>query len=223
MKAQIARETNGAGDCSLVARYSEADIPTLHGPAHVVVFRERGPESELSREHVALIYGSPLEDPDDVLVRVHSECITSEVFGSMKCDCREQLHGAIERLRENGGGMIIYLRQEGRGIGLGNKIRAYALQAEGLDTVQANHQLGFDADLRNYDIAACMLRDLGVRGVSLMTNNPKKLDGLERAGTKINKRVPLEIEPTLHTAKYLATKRQRMGHLLSLTADEEQE
>lgn len=229
MKAQAAQKAASEGeaasdrpDCSLVVRYAEAEVPTVHGPARVVVFRERGLDTDPAREHVALIYGSPLDNPDDVLIRVHSECITSEVFGSMKCDCREQLHGAIEKVREHGGGMIIYLRQEGRGIGLGNKIRAYALQAEGLDTVQANHQLGFDADLRTYDIAACMLRDLGVTGVSLMTNNPKKLAGLERAGIPIRKRVPHEIEPTLHTAKYLATKRERMGHMLDFSAAEEE-
>ena len=199
---------------SLVVRYSEAEIPTVHGPTRVVVFRERGSED---REHVALIYGDPLSHPEDVLIRVHSECITAEVFGSMKCDCREQLHGAIDRVRENeAGGLVVYLRQEGRGIGLGNKIAAYALQAEGLDTVQANHHLGFEADLRNYDIAACMLKNLGVQGVSLMTNNPRKVEGLERSGIHVVRRVQHEFAATLHSAKYLATKRQRLGHMLDL-------
>jgi GTP cyclohydrolase II len=199
---------------ALVIRYAEAEIPSIHGPVRLVVFRERAPEGETPREHVALIFGKPLDRPEDVLIRVHSECITSEVFGSTKCDCREQLHSAIDRIREHGAGMIVYLRQEGRGIGLGNKIRAYALQAEGLDTVQANHQLGFDADLRTYDIAACMLRQLGVRAVALMTNNPRKVDGLESAGIKVLRRVPHEIQPTLHNARYLQTKRNRLGHLL---------
>lgn len=209
------KSCDGASSSLVVRRYAEADIPSLHGPMRVVVFREC-PEVEPPREHVALVFGDPASRLDDVLVRVHSECITSEVFGSTKCDCREQLQAAIDRVRDHGAGIIIYLRQEGRGIGLGNKIKAYALQAEGLDTVQANHQLGFQADLRSYDVAADMLKDLGVTGVSLMTNNPKKLDGIERAGLKVNRRVPLEIAPTLHTARYLATKRSRLGHLLDL-------
>ena len=148
-------------------------------------------------------------------MRVHSECLTSEVFGSTKCDCREQLERAIERASEGPeGGVILYLRQEGRGIGLGNKIRAYALQAEGLDTVDANHQLGFEADLRSYDIAADMLKCLGVQGVSLMTNNPKKVAGLEAHGVKVLRREAIEIRPSIHNARYLATKRARLGHML---------
>ena len=200
-----------------VVRYAEAEIPTADGPLRVVVFREvRDGVPDEDSEHIALVVGDPLQEPDDVLVRVHSECITSEVFGSLKCDCREQLHGALAKLRDKGAGIIVYLRQEGRGIGLGNKIRAYALQARGYDTVEANHQLGFDADLRTYDIAGGMLADLGVSGVSLMTNNPDKLSGLNDSGVRVVRRVPLEFEPHLHNAGYLATKRARCGHLLEM-------
>lgn len=217
-KKSIARD---AGDpapesTATVTCYSEAEIPSLHGPVRVVVFRER---AEPAKEHVALVYGRALEQPANVLVRIHSECLTSEVFGSTKCDCREQLERAIERASEEGG-VILYLRQEGRGIGLGNKIRAYALQAEGLDTIEANHQLGFEADLRSYDIAADMLRALGVSGVSLMTNNPRKVDGLEAHGLKVVRREAIEIRPSLHNAKYLATKRAKMGHLLEETSED---
>jgi GTP cyclohydrolase II len=198
---------------SSVVRYAEAEIPSLNGPVRLVVYRERAnPE----KEHVALLYKDALARPADTLVRVHSECLTSEVFGSTKCDCREQLQAAIDKAIEHEGGVILYLRQEGRGIGLGNKIRAYALQAEGLDTVAANHQLGFEADLRRYDVAADMLRDLGVSGVSLMTNNPRKLAGLTDNGIAINGRVSIEMTPSLHNAKYLATKRVRLGHMLEL-------
>lgn len=210
-----------------VVRYAESDIPSIHGPVRVIVFREIEGSREATlqpraqvREHVALIYGKPLLRPEDVLVRVHSECLTSEVFGSTKCDCREQLLAAIERAQaDEHGGIILYLRQEGRGIGLGNKIRAYALQAEGSDTVQANHDLGFEADLRRYDVAADMLRDLGVGGVSLMTNNPRKVDGLTAEKMNVVRRVPHEIPPHLHNARYLATKRARLGHMLELVLD----
>jgi GTP cyclohydrolase II len=201
-----------------VIRYAEAEIPTLYGPMQVVVFRGRDEETDQPNEHVALVLGDPLARPDDVLVRVHSECLTSEVFGSLKCDCREQLHAAIAKIQEHGSGIIVYLRQEGRGIGLGNKIRAYALQARGADTVEANHQVGFESDLRTYDVAAAMLENLGVRGVSLMTNNPRKVSGLREHGIEVVRRIPLQIAATPHSARYLATKRDRLGHLLDLIA-----
>lgn len=200
-----------------VVRYAETEIPTENGPLHVVVFRECADDQvDPSSEHIALIVGDPLSDPNDVLVRVHSECMTSEVFGSLACDCRHQFDAAMTACREKGSGIIVYLRQEGRGIGLGNKIRAYALQAKGMDTLDANQKLGFEADLRTYDIAAGMLRDLGVHGVSLMTNNPDKVLGLEEAGIKVIERISCEVAPTLHSARYLATKRTRFGHMLNL-------
>lgn len=219
------RSPGGTGRTG-VSRYAEADIPTLYGPMRIVVFRaaEYGPEQDCDpEEHVALVIGDPSDrgSPDGVLVRVHSECLTSEVFGSLKCDCREQLEGAITKIREAGGGIVIYLRQEGRGIGLGNKIRAYALQARGMDTVEANHHVGFETDLRTYDVAAAMLENLGVQRVSLMTNNPHKVDGLEQAGIRVVKRIPLQIAPSAHSARYLATKRDRLGHLLDLIASVE--
>lgn len=199
-----------------VSRYAEAEVPTVHGTMNVIVFRALEEDTGVINEHVALVMGDPLAHPEDVLVRVHSECLTSEVFGSLKCDCREQLLAAIDKVREAGSGIILYLRQEGRGIGLGNKIRAYALQARGADTVEANHQVGFETDLRSYDVAAAMLDDLGVRGVSLMTNNPRKVAGLQEHGITVEKRIPLQVPASAHSARYLATKRDRLGHLLDL-------
>jgi GTP cyclohydrolase II len=198
-----------------VSRYAEAEIPTLYGPMRIIVFRAVDGEGEAD-EHVALVIGDPFVLPENVLVRVHSECLTSEVFGSLKCDCREQLDAALGKIKEHGSGVLIYLRQEGRGIGLGNKIKAYALQANGADTVEANHQVGFESDLRTYGVAACMLDDLGVEGISLMTNNPRKVEGLAEAGMHVVTRIPLQIPATQHTARYLATKRDRLGHLLDL-------
>ena len=214
-------ETTAPRQEALVERYADAVIPTDEGPLQVIVFREAVGAGEPA-EHVALVVGDPLANPNDVLVRVHSECITSEVFGSLKCDCRAQLDAALARARTERGGIVVYLRQEGRGIGLGNKIRAYALQSSGLDTIDANEQLGFDADLRSYDIAGGILDALGVRGVSLMTNNPAKIEGLESCGIRVNRRVPIEIAPTQHSEDYLATKRSRFGHFLDLviTPDE---
>src|SRR6476661_824866 len=173
-----------------VTRYAEAVVPTRTGRLLVVVYREIGTE----KEHLALVAG-PLEggrlpDGQRVLARVHSECWTGETLGSLKCDCREQFDRALAAIEEAGRGVVVYLRQEGRGIGLGNKIKAYALQAEGADTVEANEQLGFAADLRSYEIAASMLRDLGVQSVALMTNNPDKCAGLEKAGIAVARRVP---------------------------------
>lgn len=206
----------GRGAKESVTRYAEAEIPTVYGPMKVVVFRALDEATGVINEHVAMVIGDPLGNPDDVLVRVHSECLTSEVFGSLKCDCREQLETAIAKIQDYGAGIIVYLRQEGRGIGLGNKIKAYALQAKGADTIEANHRVGFETDLRTYDVAAAMLEDLGVRGVSLMTNNPRKIAGLEEHGIDVKKRIPLQIAATPHSARYLATKRDRLGHLLDL-------
>jgi GTP cyclohydrolase II len=194
-------------------RYSEADLPTVHGPFRLVVYREpagRGSKAKEVREHMAIVRGA-VEDTAKVLARVHSECWTSEVMGSLKCDCREQLHTAMERIAAEGAGVVVYLRQEGRGIGLGNKIRAYALQNEGADTVEANLALGFEADSRTYDIAAAILKDLGVRSVRLMTNNPLKVAGLEAANVVV-RRVSLWVGENHHNKQYLRVKRKKMGH-----------
>jgi GTP cyclohydrolase II/3,4-dihydroxy 2-butanone 4-phosphate synthase/GTP cyclohydrolase II len=196
-----------------VRRYSQAEIPTHNGTLTVVVYREEGRRAD-EREHVAIVAGplAALPGPEPVLARVHSECWTGETLGSLKCDCREQFERALAAIEEQGRGVMVYLRQEGRGIGLGNKIKAYALQSEGADTVEANEQLGFAADLRTYDLAAAMLRDLGVESVALMTNNPEKCDGIARAGIAVARRVPHWGGPNEHNRDYLEVKRTKLGH-----------
>jgi GTP cyclohydrolase II len=201
------------GSATSVSRYSEAPIPTQNGQLTVVVYREHGRRAD-EREHVAIVAG-PLEalrTDEPVLARVHSECWTGETLGSLKCDCREQLDRALAAVEEAGRGVVVYLRQEGRGIGLGNKIKAYALQAEGADTVEANEQLGFAADLRSYDLAASILDDLGIKSVALMTNNPDKCAGLEKAGITVARRVPHWGGPNEHNRDYLAVKKAKLGH-----------
>jgi GTP cyclohydrolase II len=174
----------------------------------VVVYREAG----TPHEHTAIVYGE-VEGKEQVLSRVHSECFTGEVLHSLKCDCREQLDYALRAIVSQGAGVVIYLRQEGRGIGLGNKIRAYALQdAHGADTVDANRMLGFEDDLRAYHVGAAMLRDLGVQSLRLLTNNPAKVEALRGEGLSVE-RVPVPIEPGVHNRDYIHTKRRRMGHL----------
>jgi len=185
-------------------------LPTEWG-----LFEMHGFEEQASgREHVALAMGQIADDGPPVLARVHSECLTGDTLYSLRCDCGPQLEAALAAIAAEGRGVLLYLRQEGRGIGLLNKIRAYRLQDEGAETVEANLRLGLGADLRRYDIAAEMLVQLGVRSLRLMTNNPRKITALEKAGITIAERVPLLIEPNPHNAGYLRTKRQRLGHLL---------
>ncbi len=201
-------------------RYSEATVPTEYGPVRVVVYREgaatEGGEDP-TKEHMALVVGAlPAGDAEGagapVLVRVHSECWTGEVLRSHKCDCRAQLDQALRAMFVAGNGVVVYMRQEGRGIGLGNKIRAYALQEQGADTVDANRMLGFEDDARTYDVAAAILRDLGVARVALLTNNPAKVDGLRAHGITVAERVGISVAPNAHNADYLAVKAKRMGH-----------
>jgi 3,4-dihydroxy 2-butanone 4-phosphate synthase/GTP cyclohydrolase II len=191
-----------------VERYAEAQLPTRFGDFRVVVYRELGTD----KEHLAVIAGD-VEGSEELLIRVHSECLTGEVLHSLKCDCRDQLDLALQRIQAQGRGAVLYLRQEGRGIGLGNKIRAYAKQDEGLDTVDANLALGFEEDQRGYRMAADMLRDLGVKSVALMTNNPRKVDGLENDGIVVTRREPHEVEAHDLNREYLKTKQARLGHL----------
>ncbi len=197
---------------SLIKRVAEATIPTCYGgDFRVIVY-----ENEVDNfQHIALVKGAITKD-DDVLVRVHSECLTGDVFASARCDCGDQLHRAMELVNQEGKGVIVYMRQEGRGIGLVNKIKAYALQECGHDTVEANIALGFKPDLRDYGIGAQILVDLGVHKMRLMTNNPKKIVGLEGYGIEITQRVPLEIHPNENNIKYMKTKQDKMGHLLKI-------
>jgi 3,4-dihydroxy 2-butanone 4-phosphate synthase/GTP cyclohydrolase II len=201
----------------LVERRSSARMPTSHGvfTAHVYADRLSG------HEHVAMVMGDPAAEAD-ALVRVHSECLTGEVFGSLRCDCRPQLELALQRVARAGRGVVVYLRgHEGRGIGLTHKLRAYALQDEGCDTVQANLQLGLQVDARDYTVGAQILKDLGVRRMRLMTNNPHKYEGLAAHGLAIVERVPLVTPVTDDNAGYLRTKQRRLGHTLSLPTTEE--
>jgi 3,4-dihydroxy 2-butanone 4-phosphate synthase / GTP cyclohydrolase II len=194
---------------ALVHRVASAALPTDHGDFRVTAF-----ESGLDKEtHVALVKGD-LGDGENVLVRVHSRCLTGDVFHSARCDCGAQLDAAMTRIEEEGRGVLLYLNQEGRGIGLANKIRAYELQEQGLDTVEANERLGFKADQRDYGIGVQILKDLGVRTMRLLSNNPRKLVGLEGYGLSVIEWLPLEIAPGEHSVRYLRTKRDKLGHKL---------
>jgi 3,4-dihydroxy 2-butanone 4-phosphate synthase/GTP cyclohydrolase II len=193
----------------LVKRIATTKLPTDYGEFTAIAFSNFVD----SNVHLALVKGE-ISPEKPVLVRVHSECLTGDVFGSKRCDCGEQLHKAMEMIDKEGTGVILYMRQEGRGIGLGNKLKAYELQDRGLDTVEANIQLGFKPDLRDYGIGAQILVDLGVRKMRLMTNNPKKIVGLEGYGLKVVERVPIETKPHEKNLVYLRTKKKKLGHLL---------
>ncbi len=193
----------------LIRRVVTTELPTTFGRFKMHLY-----ESDIDRSHhIALVKGI-VRTKEPVTVRVHSECLTGDIFGSKRCDCGEQLHEAMRTIAKKGKGVVLYMRQEGRGIGLINKIRAYALQDKGLDTVEANEALGFKPDLRDYGIGAQILADLGLKKINLMTNNPKKIVGLEGYGLKVVKRVPLEIEPTYLNRRYLRAKKEKLGHHL---------
>jgi 3,4-dihydroxy 2-butanone 4-phosphate synthase / GTP cyclohydrolase II len=200
---------------TLVTRVAEAKLPTPYGEFKVIAYKS----STDPDEHLALVMGNVATD-EPVLVRVHSQCLTGDVFGSLRCDCGEQIQMAMKRIAEEGRGVVLYMRQEGRGIGIHNKIKAYQLQDQGMDTVEANLALGFKVDHRNYGTGAQILVDLGVRNMRLMTNNPKKISGLESYGLKISEQLPLTTEPNEHNIKYLRTKQQKMGHLLHVLEDD---
>jgi GTP cyclohydrolase II len=197
------------GTAATLRFIAESRLPTPFAEFRVAVYA--APDG---KEHLALTLNELGGEPP--LVRLHSECLTGDALFSLRCDCGAQLEGALEMIAHAGRGAVLYLRQEGRGIGLGNKIRAYALQDQGVDTVEANHQLGFPADSRDFGLAVELLGVLGLRRIRLMTNNPRKLEQLERAGIEIVERVSLELGQNPHNARYLATKRLKLGHLLSL-------
>jgi 3,4-dihydroxy 2-butanone 4-phosphate synthase/GTP cyclohydrolase II len=223
---EIFSDTHGIGICtvadlvayrtrteSFVHRAAETLIPTLHGGDFNMIAFENDIDNLL---HIALVKGH-IDSEKPCLVRVHSECMTGDIFGSLRCDCGEQLHRAMAMIDEAGSGVILYLRQEGRGIGLINKLKAYDLQRnQGLDTVEANLKLGFDEDLRDYGLGAQMLVNIGVRKMRLITNNPKKMVGLEGYGLSIVEQISMEIEPNEHNRNYLQCKKLKMGHLLNL-------
>lgn len=207
--AEYRRQSRGA-----VRRAVEVDLPTEHGEFTLVAYERPGD----AQPDLAIIAGDP-QGAEPPLVRLHSECLTGDALGSLRCDCGGQLDRALRLIAQEGRGVVLYLRQEGRGIGLLNKLHAYRLQEGGLDTVEANEHLGFRADERDYEVAALILHDLGVHQVRLLTNNPEKVAGLEERGVRVIERVPLIIKPHAQNAAYIDTKRTRLGHLLEPLGD----
>lgn len=197
-----------------VQRVTEAKLPTLYGEFKIIGYEDK----VNNKEHVALVFGD-VEKVRDVMVRVHSECLTGDVFGSQRCDCGWQLAAAMEMIAKEGRGVILYIRQEGRGIGLINKIKAYALQDKGHDTVEANRILGFEDDLRDYGVGAQILSDLGLTTLRLLTNNPRKVVGIEGYGLSVIDQIAIEMEPNIYNAAYLKTKEMKLGHLLKKNKD----
>lgn len=199
---------------TLIERAADVDLPTRYGDFRAISYK-----SKITNEnHLALVKGA-IDDGEPVLVRVHSECLTGDVFGSLRCDCGEQLDIAMRRIADEGRGVLLYMRQEGRGIGLYNKMKAYSLQDQGLDTVEANQALGFDADLRDYGTGAEILVDLGIKKLRLLTNNPQKISGLEGFGLELVERIPIQPVCNARNMKYMKTKKEKMGHMLSFGDD----
>lgn len=194
----------------MVEEAATATLPTRYGTFKITAFYDEAED----KEHIAVIKGE-IEGKEAVPVRVHSECLTGDILGSLRCDCREQLTRALEYFGKQDYGVLLYLRQEGRGIGLVNKIKAYHLQEQGLDTVEANHALGFGSDLRDYRIASVVLKRLKVKSINILTNNPEKIRGLEERGIRVVKRTPLEIKPNAFNEHYLKTKKNKLGHQIN--------
>jgi 3,4-dihydroxy 2-butanone 4-phosphate synthase/GTP cyclohydrolase II len=206
--------TPGTGGCERLSfRTTFADLPTKFGDFQVMAFGCNQPQLARGGDHVVIMKGD-VRGRERVLLRIHSECLTGDVFGSKRCDCGEQLERAMQAIEEEGEGIVLYLRQEGRGIGIANKVRAYTLQDQGADTIEANEMLGFPADMRTYRCAGCILSFLNVKSVRLMTNNPLKMEELGKHGVKVAERVPIEVAANPDNARYLATKKEQMGHML---------